>query len=357
MKKSLIALAALATVATAAQAQSSVTVYGIVDAGFGSTDGGASTNQVKFISGGALSSSRWGLRGTEDLGGGLAANFVLESGITTDDGASSGFTRTATVGLASTSLGQLVIGRMNRLDYDAAIAIDPFGAANIGGAVNVAYITSGIAGAKAGRVSDAAKYVSPTVSGLTATVQQKWGEATGSTSASRSQAAKLDYSAGNFAATAAYNVENNAGGSTFDKVTVIGGSYNFGVAKAFVGAMEREVSAVAPKIKSSYIGAIVPVNAKLNFHAQLTKVENSASNGTQAGVATAATPASGNDADVYALGLTYALSKRTTAYAIYSQANNDAAGKVLATNQGGTGTGVTTGQDHKAYAVGIRHAF
>ncbi len=356
MKKSLIALAALATVATAAQAQSSVTVYGIVDSGYLSTDGGDASNKAKFITGGGLSSSRWGLRGTEDLGGGLSANFVLESAITADDGTSSGFTRTATVGLNSSTSGALAIGRQNRLDYDAIISIDPFGAANIGGAVNVAYITSGIAGVKAGRVSDAVKYVSPTFAGLTASFQQAWGEVAGDSAASRSQAFKLDYTNGNFAATAVHNVGNNAGGTTFDRVTIAGGSYNFNVVKVFAGYLEREVSKVDPKIKSTYVGAIVPVTAKLNLHAQVTKVENSASTGAQSAVATLATPVNANDADVYALGATYAFSKRTTAYAIYAQANNDAQGKVLATNLGAA-TAVTTGKDHKAYTVGLRHSF
>ena len=355
MKKSLIALAALATVATAAQAQSSVTVYGIVDSGFLSTDGGSATSKITSIQGGGLSSSRWGLRGTEDLGGGLAANFILESGIATDTGVSSGFNRTATVGLTSASLGSVAIGRMNRIDYDAAISIDPFGAANIGGAVNVAYITSGIAGSQAGRVDNAARYISPKVAGLTLSLQQTWGEVAGTTAASRNQAYKVDYAVGNFAATAVQNVTNNAGGTTFDKVTVIGGSYNFGVAKVFAGSMEREIAKQADKIKSKYVGASIPVNANLSLQAQYTSVDNSSAGTTAASVASNVTTSSANDSDVYALGATYALSKRTTAYAIYAQSNNDASGSVLATNLNSAVS--VAGKDHKAYTVGIRHTF
>ena len=89
MKKSLIALAALATVATAAQAQSSVTLYGIVDMGIMSskTDG---AGNVLAAQSGALSTSRWGVRGTEDLGGGLTAAFNLESEIAADAGTAGG---------------------------------------------------------------------------------------------------------------------------------------------------------------------------------------------------------------------------------------------------------------------------
>jgi len=88
MKKSLIAMAALATVATAAQAQSSVTVYGILDAGYSeisrdvTTAAGVSEKQKQnAFSFSNYTSSRLGVRGSEDLGGGLRANFVIETGI------------------------------------------------------------------------------------------------------------------------------------------------------------------------------------------------------------------------------------------------------------------------------------
>ena len=144
MKKSLIALAALATVG-AAQAQSSVTVYGTYDLGCQATSidnaglDTAASKQVKGagIAGSALTSNRFGFRGTEDLGGGLRANFNLEYGFannlvgdaatTTEPastpsiqagvgGASSGSpggaltTRTSRVGLESAKLGRLDIG-------------------------------------------------------------------------------------------------------------------------------------------------------------------------------------------------------------------------------------------------------
>ena len=79
MKKSLLALAALGTFAGVAHAQSSVTLYGIVDAGF-VFNNNAGGNQLYNLNSGNLQGSRWGLRGTEDLGGGLKAIFVLENG-------------------------------------------------------------------------------------------------------------------------------------------------------------------------------------------------------------------------------------------------------------------------------------
>jgi len=88
MKKSLIAMAALAAVASAAQAQSSVTVYGILDAGYSdisrdaTTAAGVSEKQKQqAFSFNNYTSSRLGVRGSEDIGGGLRANFVIETGI------------------------------------------------------------------------------------------------------------------------------------------------------------------------------------------------------------------------------------------------------------------------------------
>jgi predicted porin len=128
MKKSLIALAALSAFATAAQAQSSVTIYGSIDAGYSShekdfTDTGATNAQaaasfkdVKNTGMNAvtspLTSSRLGFRGVEDLGGGLSATFNIETGMTTTDGTMfSGAARTAIVGLSDKAMGTLQVGR------------------------------------------------------------------------------------------------------------------------------------------------------------------------------------------------------------------------------------------------------
>ena len=123
MKKSLIALAVLAA-SGAAMAQSSVSLYGVADVWFGSVkDGapGARTSQTVVESGG-VTDSRWGLKGSEDLGGGLKANFLLEQGFNLDSGAFSdtngdgvadtGFNRQAYVSLSSNSFGEVKLGKV-----------------------------------------------------------------------------------------------------------------------------------------------------------------------------------------------------------------------------------------------------
>ena len=134
MKISRIAVASLGLFATTAFAQSSVTLYGVADAGIeylsnvpSASPGGS--NQVRMTSGN-MSTSRWGLRGVEDLGGGLKAIFELESGISFDTGAQNNstrlFDRSAFVGLGS-KYGQLTLGRQTTPMYDTTLQLDPMG--------------------------------------------------------------------------------------------------------------------------------------------------------------------------------------------------------------------------------------
>ena len=124
MKKSLLSLAALGAFAGVAHAQSSVTLYGVVDTGI------LVNNNVKGLHQYSLSqgtSSRWGLKGTEDLGGGLSAIFTLENGYATATGALSQggleFGRKAFVGLSSTTFGTLTAGRQYSVSNDL---VSPF---------------------------------------------------------------------------------------------------------------------------------------------------------------------------------------------------------------------------------------
>jgi predicted porin len=144
MKKSALSLAVLASLSVGgyAHAQTSVQTYGLIDAGVEHIDhadakGGSLT---RVISGGK-NTSRWGFRGTEDLGGGLKAVFGLEGGILLDTGNADGalFKRQAYVGLDG-ALGRVVIGRSFTTVYDFVIKFDPMGFAP-----NYSWATSGAA--------------------------------------------------------------------------------------------------------------------------------------------------------------------------------------------------------------------
>ena len=154
MKKSLIALAALSAFATAAQAQSSVTVYGTVDVGYGESKyTNSATNTVRKTTNtgngdGGLSTSILGFRGTEDLGGGMKANFTLEWDLTdlgtsgrgaatssTAQGTAQGFgARQTWVGLEDAKLGQLRLGRQMTASHGVVAGFSAGMANNTAGA-------------------------------------------------------------------------------------------------------------------------------------------------------------------------------------------------------------------------------
>ena len=148
MKKTLLAVALLAGFAGAAQAADSVTLYGLIDAGVGYEQvkfNGVSQSRFGGVQG-VSSGSRFGLRGTEDLGDGLSAVFTLESGFNSGNGQSGQssrlFGRQATVGLKSDSWGLLEFGRQTNIASKYLAAIEPFagsyGQANVGVAFSAA---------------------------------------------------------------------------------------------------------------------------------------------------------------------------------------------------------------------------
>lgn len=173
MKKSLIALAVLGF-AGAAMAQSSVTLYGVADAGVGKIEAGApagndATDKTQFISGSLMNNgnSRIGVRGVEDLGGGLKAGFNFESGLDLDDGANLGsgggfWGRQANLWLGG-NWGTVKLGRQFTPSYLATAAYDLTGTANYSALTN----TYAFAGAGS-RASSAFAYATPNFGGFTA---------------------------------------------------------------------------------------------------------------------------------------------------------------------------------------------
>jgi predicted porin len=144
MKQKVLSLAVLAALSFGgyAHAQTTVQTYGLIDAGVEYlTNADAKGDSVTRVVSGGKNTSRWGFRGTEDLGGGLKAVFGLEGGILLDTGAQDGalFKRQAYVGLDG-SLGRIVIGRSFTTVYDTVIKFDPMGFAP-----NYSWATSGAA--------------------------------------------------------------------------------------------------------------------------------------------------------------------------------------------------------------------
>ena len=364
MKKTLLAAALLAGFAGVAQAETSVTLYGIIDTGIGyNKASGSFTNadgvrvnldgsRIGMING-VQNGSRWGLRGSEDLGDGLRAVFQLESGFDSGNGKSAQggrlFGRQATVGLASDSWGQLDFGRQTNIASKYFGSIDPFGAgfgqANIG---------TGMSAANTQRYDNMVMYQTPSFSGFQFGVgysfsadDNKAGQ-TGFRTADNTRAitAGLRYVNGPLNVALSYdqlNASNTLPTESTDATPrsyMIGGSYDFEVVKlalayarttdgwfagpgsngnsiisgitAANGDVLTNVFADGFRANSYLLGLSAPIGGASNLFATWQRIDPSNDNLT------------GDDAtmNVYSLGYTYDLSKRTNLYAYGSYGKN-----------------------------------
>ncbi len=389
MKKLLIATAALAMVAGTAQAQSSVTVYGIVDTSYMSTEtkSSAATPVIAKTSSlgadGAMQGTRLGFRGTEDLGGGMKANFNIELGLeTTNDGMiANASNRNSFVGLSDSKLGEIRLGRfatLNKLINDATV----FGGASMtsaGGSNSGWGWTAQANGAAVSneRINNALHYISPTFSGVNVQLQLVDDE----NDATTANAAKtrvegtfigVNYAAGKLALRYANkNVKSETAAvdaaavnpnttlrldpvfgliSTLAAGQVTGvaaveetkvkqdsflASYNFGVANVVATYNNTKSSPLTAanetKRSDTTVGVSVPMG-KTTLLAQYGE-------GTQKAVGTADDKLKGLQ-----LGVVYNLSKRTNVYAVYGDGEN---------KDGATGRTATD----EVMALGLRHSF
>lgn len=198
MKKSLLALAVLGAFAGAAQAQSSVTIYGIVDTGIAYTSkaasavtpgvlgagGGATTGSKFALNSGVIQGSRIGFKGVEDLGGGLSAIFNLETGFTNDTGGLQGdtgstnlFRRKSVVGLGG-GFGTVLVGRQTDILDDISSMT---GVADFGGVIGNA--GSNLNRLQGTRTNNSIRYNTTNLSGFTGSLIYGFGEQAGKTTA------------------------------------------------------------------------------------------------------------------------------------------------------------------------------
>ncbi len=390
MKKSLFALAAVTAFAGAAQAQSSVTAYGIVDAGIASvsntTAAGGSTTGVQS---GGLASPRLGFKGMEDLGGGLKAGFVLEAEILTANGTANGlaaqtsngtataqssgfFNRASYISLSDAKFGDVKVGLSNTATYDNQIKFDPLHAANLGGYLNTSTTTDGVSTGPASsqtqgasRGNNAISYTSPKFMGLQARFLT--GEAQGTTgmnnyagiaSYMRVSDYGLSYNWRALDLAATYRTVSNTAGAGASTTTSAFGSYDFKMVKPYliyqISANTTPGTAQGMNYITKMIGAEAPITPRITVAAQYTQningnVESSTVSGT--------TSAQG-------LLAKYALSKRTSIYALGAFSQNGGAGAGLVSTSKFTGstapvvlTGQTNYANQTAYMLGMNHSF
>lgn len=328
MKKSLIALAVLAA-SGAAMAQSSVTLYGIADVWVGRTSAtdfdGAKTSKTAMESGG-LNGSRWGVKGSEDLGGGLKAVFKLEQGFKLDTGtatAGTAFSRQAYVGLEG-GFGAVSFGNTwTAMD-------DILGASNSGfdSALSASNNVLAVPAVYSSNPGNTIKYTSPSFGGITAGFSHSLKEAGAIVGAGHDGITdfSLSYAAGPAAANFAYQIQKNPAAIGGDiKLTALNGSYDLGMAKLLASYGQAKLD--ANKATDVQFGVDVPLSAALTLSAGYAQSKDNAAAGSEKRTG-------------YGIAVGYALSKRTTTYAGFRQA------KVK-----------DTSEKDSVIAAGIRHTF
>eukprot|EP00611_Tribonema_gayanum_P014480 TRINITY_DN25867_c0_g1_i1.p1 TRINITY_DN25867_c0_g1~~TRINITY_DN25867_c0_g1_i1.p1 ORF type:complete len:328 (+),score=46.82 TRINITY_DN25867_c0_g1_i1:88-1071(+) len=327
MKKSLIALAVLGAMVGAAQAQSSVTLYGKIDLGLVHSDpfGGTSNLEMKK----SFSGSRWGLMGSEDLGGGLKVNFQLEQGFTADDGratdSSKQFSRQSWVGLSG-GFGEVRVGMPYTAYDDVSGAINSmwdsdFSVENTNNFFHTTtYRTPG----------NTIRYSTPSFGGFTGTASYSLDEVKNFDSATGS--ISLAYANGPVAVGFGYQVEGNETAlfpnASDRKITRLSASYDFGVV-VLKGLYGNEK--IGPAKTDEYsIGVDVPLSGAFSLSAGYgySKDKGAAGREKRKG---------------FTAGGLYTLSKRTDVY-------------FGVTDWDGKTSGVKTNGDTK-YGFGMRHSF
>ena len=357
MKKSLIALAVLAA-SGAAMAQSSVTMFGVVDTGVAYLKGtGDGSTKNYGLSTGGNASSRLGFRGVEDLGGGLKAGFWLESGFNSDtgNGAAAGasgngleFARRSTVSLMG-NFGEVRLGRDETAAYNKLSAYSNFSVIGVGGFRGWnSTVGDGI------RQNNMIAYFTPNFSGFTAGVNYAFGESTQGGAYNRYVGGFAAYNNGPLSVTIGADHKNGASlaQAGFANSTVetygLGASYDFGVAKVngLVLQAKEKGQAVNTKQTSYALGVSAPVGGVGEVKAQYALYDGK--NGAAQG---------NGKAHQLSLGYVHNLSKRTALYGTYSYMKNKDGRAMTLINSGAGGytTGVN-GNNH-GIQVGLRHAF
>jgi predicted porin len=346
MNKSFLLLVTLLSISGIVSAQSSATVYGVVDAGVVYENGHSGGSLIKLQSG-LESSSRLGIKGKEDLGNGLRALYVLEQGIAIDNGTSTQggrvFGRQAYVGLSG-NFGTVTMGRQYTPIYNAYGVIDPFGN-NSAGDINTLFGQDSDFLSRDYRMDNALIYTTPSnLGGFNAALAYSFGEQPGSLSMKRQMGLSLGYASGPINVIYAFHLANNEnlefdadnGSSLIDlgtfKTHFVGGTYNFDVIKVHA-AFDQTKQGDDFKTQSYLLGATIPLGIHSVF-GDFTYRDNKVIDDA--------------NASQIAVGFNYTLSKRTNLYSILAYTNNDDNSKVNTDVSGKTVTRVQ---------LGIRHTF
>lgn len=353
MKKSLIAMAVLAA-SGVASAQSTVTLYGLMDVYVGSTKnkltvGNSSTSLRRtVVDSGGFNTSRFGFKGSEDLGGGLKANFVLEAGFDASTGAANNYTnpytgatsnaifgRQSWVGLSG-GFGEVKLGKMwTPFDEVKGLGAGAFDA-NIFAPANAVWLSNNYND----RPGNSVYYSTPSFSGISAAAMYSFGEnksnavagppAVAARGAGKIISANIQYAGGPVVVALAHQREEANSAAVTAKFTQLNASYDLGVAKILAAYGQVKNSQGADKSREYQLGVDVPLGGALVVSGGVARSKIDVTGGGQI------------TGTAVGLAAKYELSKRTFLYSGLQLAKNKA-------------TPIEAKTD--TYAVGVQHKF
>lgn len=354
-KKNLVAAAALMALVGAAQAD--VKVYGSVEAGFGSYENAhvkGDSGRTTQVSSGNMMTSFIGFSGSEDLGGGLKAEFALESFLAPDTGSNlpnlaGGFWGRGSFVALNGGFGKLALGQYDNPLFTSGYTYNPFGS-SMAFSPTMRHLYSGGEAASVGFDTgfvNSITYETPNMGGFTAIAQFAPKESTAADT-QNSYAVGATYAAGPFAASLTYVKGGQGQNSAYfadQKVTDFGISYDFGVLKLFGQYTQVKTKSVwVPATVTPPAAAFVDggLNDKNSIYQVGVSIPVTEKGSVLASYGENKFSAPGEDSSkdrIFSLGYDHFLSKRTDVYAVFS--NN----------------GRTSLESGQTFAVGIKHAF
>lgn len=378
MKRRILWLSTLGLAcAFGAHAQSSVTLWGVVDLNLQRTNAGG-VGAVNALNNGGLSTSQLGFRGTEDLGGGMKAGFWLEGSLNPDNGtgrpsnannqasgagAAGGglaFDRRAYLSLAG-RWGELRLGHDFVPTHYNSISFDPFNANGVARAGNLTFAGAGLGSAPLFTAITASNSISywlaPDLGGFYGVAMLAFGENASTAANARDgnmKSIRVGYAAGAFDVAAAMSRTDFAATAAVGKYTHanVGASWNAGFAKFFALYNDVKVDLAPGSVRKHTleVGAHVPVGATGRLRVSVARLDDRSEGSLRNANGTLR---SANDARQFGLGYVHDLSKRTALYASYARLRNRGQG-VYAVSGGLTPAG---GQTSTGLEFGVRHLF
>jgi predicted porin len=347
MKKTLLALSLLAGFAGAASAQSSVTLFGVMDANLRQIDNNGT--KVRQLGTDGLSSSRLGFRGTEDLGGGLKAGFWLEAALNPDDGGinSSGkfWHRRSTVSLEG-PFGEVRLGRDYAPTYTGISDFDAFGDNGVGKITNLQSRLTG-SGLTAtvnttSRLDNEVQYFLPkNLGGVYGVVAVAAGEGT---VGNKYVGGRVGYLGQGLNVSLSYGETDATAAEDKYKIGTLGAAYDFGFMR-LLGSYTA-IKLVSREEELANLGVTVPVGPGLVRASVGVADLSGGPAGTNVG--------NDSDATLLAIGYVHNLSKRTALYGTYSQIDNKGAQAMAV---GSTTPALPGGKKSSGIEFGLRHSF